>query len=287
MSCRSPLQGRISLSARFSLDGRWLVTSAFREPPGIWDLRADDPAALGITLPGHEYPLVLIEISRDGRWLVTADTDVEDLQCPRQTCRIWDLHARDPAASAAVLPAARPDRIMITPDNRWVITAGAVGGRLWPLGVPALLELVPSAAGRALTADECALTYRRRNPDKRSSSLPPPFIGGPQQNKGRQFPHCRRGLKKLDARVRARDVRKFDGLRNCRETRFRNGSFETRNFARAPTLFSQFCHHACGLALLRFGVGDLCYLWPVWLPKLSFARVTSSSISPCPPASTA
>jgi WD40 repeat protein len=131
-----PVQGSgIDMTIVFSPDGHWAVISSNQKSIQLWDLTRKPPSA--ITLLGHSNPLIRAVISPDSHWLITTDT---------QTCRIWDLTASD---------ECHADWISITPNGRWLVTAGSpTGVRLWHLGIPTLLDLAQRTAGRAFTTEE-------------------------------------------------------------------------------------------------------------------------------------
>jgi WD40 repeat protein len=132
-----------------SPDVHWAVTSSYGKPSQLWDLTQKPPQAT--TLLGHSHPTTKAIISPDSHWLFTADSG------PEQTCRIWDLTAPEPSSSAANLPTqeCQADLMIVTPDGRWLITAGSrTGVRRWHIGIPTLLDLAQRTAGRGLTTEE-------------------------------------------------------------------------------------------------------------------------------------
>ena len=79
-------------------------------------------------LRGHEGPVSAVAISPDNHWLVTGSDD--------KTARLWDLRAKDPAASPVVLRGHDgPVRaVAISPDNHWLVTGSYDNtARLWDL----------------------------------------------------------------------------------------------------------------------------------------------------------
>jgi WD40 repeat protein len=69
-----------------------------------------------------------VGISADNHWLVTVSHD--------GTARLWNLRAKDPAASPAVLRGhgGMVSAVGISPDNRWLITGSDDGtARVWDL----------------------------------------------------------------------------------------------------------------------------------------------------------
>jgi WD40 repeat protein len=69
-----------------------------------------------------------VGISPNNHWLVTGDSD--------ETARLWNLTAKEPAASPVVLGGheGAVNAVGISPDNRWLVT-GSVDktARLWDL----------------------------------------------------------------------------------------------------------------------------------------------------------
>lgn len=71
----------------------------------------------GRRLSGHRQAVSQVEISPDGRWIVTASTD--------GTARLWDLTAPNPGANPRVLSGREIGffRVAISADSRWLVTA--------------------------------------------------------------------------------------------------------------------------------------------------------------------
>jgi len=154
-----PIKAHVAMNAQFSADGHWLATTSYEGATELWDLSKGRRATEApITLRGHARPLVRMAFSRDSRWLVTADTDVQPEKDPAKTCRIWDLAASDIAGSVAVMERDQlpfgADRVETSVNGRWLITVSLDGLRLWPLGTRALIELAERTAGRSLTDSE-------------------------------------------------------------------------------------------------------------------------------------
>jgi len=169
-----PLRGHDSpvRAVAISPDGHWLVTAGIYDHTArLWDLSAKDPAANPVVLRGHEGRGVhegrvdAVAISPDGRWLVTGSED--------KTARVWDLRAKDPAASAIVLRGHenRVTAVAISPDNRRLVTGSEdKTARLWLLQLNDLIDLARITVGRNLLADEWQLyfpgeKYRKTFPD--------------------------------------------------------------------------------------------------------------------------
>jgi WD40 repeat protein/serine/threonine protein kinase len=80
----------------------------------------------GKPLVGHRGPIQNVEISPDGRWIVTASRD--------NTVRLWDLSAENPAADSRILlgESLETPAVAFSADSRWIVTAGQ-SLRLWDL----------------------------------------------------------------------------------------------------------------------------------------------------------
>jgi hypothetical protein len=112
--------------AAISPDNRWLAAARYDEKPQLWDLTAKDPGANPVLLTGFEgnilhnaYDIRALAISPDSRWLVMAGLDGKT--------RLWDLAAKDPAASPVVLTTSvdsTPTVLAITSDDHWLVTGG-------------------------------------------------------------------------------------------------------------------------------------------------------------------
>lgn len=110
----------LGISARFSPDGRFVVTTGFSRFARVWD--AGTGGRVG-DLVGHQDTLSDARFSPDGRLIVTASQD--------GTARIWDAHRRRLllVLRGHVGPVATAS---FSPDGRSVLTAGADGtARVW------------------------------------------------------------------------------------------------------------------------------------------------------------
>ena len=133
----------------FSSDGQRLVTAGGGTPMGLgrmdktvrlWDLAAKDPSANAIVFSGEDV-FEYASIGHDNHWLVAIGSFPDPNRNRREaTARLWDLTAKDPAATKAVLLAdGLPVSVAIatfSSDRRWLATAGPENTvRLWELTV--------------------------------------------------------------------------------------------------------------------------------------------------------
>jgi WD40 repeat protein len=128
--------------ARFSPDGRWIVTLGDRQGRSLrlWDAATWKVHA---TLTGHLRTVRSAEFSADSRFVVTASDD--------ETARVWDAESGKEeftlAGHQGAVTSAR-----FSPDGTQVATASADGtGRIWVLD---LLPLAKTRQPRDLTAEE-------------------------------------------------------------------------------------------------------------------------------------
>ena len=124
------------------------TTVSLREPvvPAAEQALRDSLAALGgLVLRGHTGPVTRVATSPDSRWAVTASEDT--------TARVWDLQARDPAATSGVLAghAGEIRDLVISGDGKCVVTADSKAEiRVWDLPVArsgAARFVLPKAGG--------------------------------------------------------------------------------------------------------------------------------------------
>jgi dipeptidyl aminopeptidase/acylaminoacyl peptidase len=117
--------------ARFSPDGRTLLTASADRTARLWDTATAQPTSPALQ---HEDRVEFAEFSRDGRWLVTASVD--------RTARVWDRRSAQPAGPilrhSAPVQSAR-----FNSAGNLVVTASEDGtARLWdwrtgqPIGQP-------------------------------------------------------------------------------------------------------------------------------------------------------
>jgi WD40 repeat protein len=152
LECRLSIPNRETrwfsgMMAWFTRDGKWFI--AARQGQVFLVSLCGGEALSPVELRGHKYDRVIFRLSSDERWLVTADLWLEEPKGfePISSCRIWDLWSPNPADSGVALPGLRQgvDRVTITKDDRWLITASPDGVRLWPLGTQHLLQLARRA----------------------------------------------------------------------------------------------------------------------------------------------
>jgi WD40 repeat protein len=128
------------LSAAFSFDSRFIVTTSRDRTARIWD------AVTGtehLTLTGHERAVLSAAFGTDGRWLVTSSDDA--------TARIWNAATGQEFFTLSG-HGGPVFRAVFSSDGRHVLTVSGDGtGRIWPVDpLPAALARKP----RELTAKE-------------------------------------------------------------------------------------------------------------------------------------
>jgi WD40 repeat protein len=164
---RARLECRLSIPKRdakwfsghmlwFTRNGKWLIVARQAQVFLVPLQGGHSPAT--VELQGHKYEQITFRLSTDERWLVTGDQWMEAPRGfqPISSCRIWDLWSPNPADSGVALPGLPRgvDRLAITKDDRWLITASPDGVRLWPLGTQHLLELAKRMIGTEMTEEE-------------------------------------------------------------------------------------------------------------------------------------
>jgi WD40 repeat protein len=128
--------------AAFSTDGSWLaVAGDSRFPDRSKDDNAvkvfstRDPQVRDVTLEGHEFAVGL-QFSPDGRWLLTASSDMT-LRGSRTQSRLWRLRTEGVVATPVLLPdvVTYLHAVQFSPDGRFLVTISGAGptGRLWRL----------------------------------------------------------------------------------------------------------------------------------------------------------
>ena len=118
--------GQVVLTAAFSPDGEWLVTTSVAAPPALWRLSdfgvfSDNQPTATLEIPGGRS-VVQAEFSPDGRSIVTAANDgvarVFDFKTRRQV--------RELEAPGLMIGAT------FSPDSRRILTYGSdFIGRIW------------------------------------------------------------------------------------------------------------------------------------------------------------
>jgi WD40 repeat protein len=103
--------------AAFSGDER-LLASVDGSVIYVWALGRTVPTRPKVSLRGHTGDINAIDLSRDGRWLVSAGGD--------GSARLWDLNAPSGAESAVILRGHEGSVFgaVFSKDSKWVVTGG-------------------------------------------------------------------------------------------------------------------------------------------------------------------
>jgi WD40 repeat protein/serine/threonine protein kinase len=167
LGAKSP--GSVEVILRTSGIGMWFERKLFLSPDGhrlaargkpgrVWNLNSDDPANTGIDLPiprEESSPVRISDPLMDivprvigNRWLVT-DYRKNDHRKPS----LWDLKAKDPAASQQpLLDSTGP--ICISSDDKWLAVASSTNIQLWDLtaDIPATSVSILRGSGSVTSA---------------------------------------------------------------------------------------------------------------------------------------
>lgn len=138
-----PIGSRLELlSARFSPDGKRILTASADKTAMLWDLAAGN---LIIVLDGHKDKLASAEFSPDGKKIVTASYD--------NMVKLWD------AGTGALLFTFEGHKDVVfsarfSSDNRKIISASADGtAKLWDAVTRRLILTLPEPAAKANVAE--------------------------------------------------------------------------------------------------------------------------------------
>ena len=104
------------LSARFSHDGKQIVTASRDRTASLWDAASGKP--LRRFQEGHEFLVSGVVFFPDGKHLATGAGD--------NSVRIWDLTAG--TQLAVLTPTGRIGTLAVSPDGQWIAT-GSLGTR--------------------------------------------------------------------------------------------------------------------------------------------------------------
>jgi WD40 repeat protein/tRNA A-37 threonylcarbamoyl transferase component Bud32 len=108
-------------------DGRFVYTSHDDRTVKILTVE-NGRAAKRIALLGHEAPVLTLDVSNDGHWLVSGSQDM--------SARVWDLTSPTPWRNPIILQGhtGPVTKVAITEDSRLAVTAGADNTlRIWEL----------------------------------------------------------------------------------------------------------------------------------------------------------
>ena len=109
------------------------MTGGYDGTARVWDLESPDPTASPRVLNGHMSQITKTEITRDGRWLVTASLD------QKVRVRTWDLQSTDPTGNSRAVDwkdelGNHGNKFAVSPNGRWLVTAaGDFTARVWNL----------------------------------------------------------------------------------------------------------------------------------------------------------
>ncbi len=104
-------------SARFSPDGKWIVTASV-DTVRVWNAQSGNPLTASLK---HDADVVSAHFSPDGKWIVTASGG---------DARVWDAQSGQPLTE----PLKHNDRILsarFSPDGKWIVTASGGDARVW------------------------------------------------------------------------------------------------------------------------------------------------------------
>jgi WD40 repeat protein len=115
-------------AARFSPDGRLLVTACRDRTVRVWDWRAGRLVCPPFEHAGEAFTATF---TPDGRWVLSASDD--------RTVRVWDWRTGKPVTPPLPMGAGRAVSLAVTPDGKHAV----VGGSLDALVVLDLGDLAP------------------------------------------------------------------------------------------------------------------------------------------------
>jgi WD40 repeat protein/serine/threonine protein kinase len=102
------------LSARFSKDGRRIVTASKDRSALTWD--SDTGKRLAQFAEGHQFLTSSAVVFPNGKWIATAAAD--------NSVRVWDLDSATQFFSLE--PTGRAAALAVSADNKWLMTGSAV-----------------------------------------------------------------------------------------------------------------------------------------------------------------
>lgn len=108
--------GTALLSARYSSDGRGILTLADDGKSRLWDARSGSATELVVQ---HGDEITSTSLSQDGRWLATAATD--------GSIQIWSLLDGRPSGPRLAHPRGRGTFVQFSPDGSRLLTVDSAG----------------------------------------------------------------------------------------------------------------------------------------------------------------
>ena len=118
-----PLRGHNTPVTAMAMSQDWLITGT-QSGAFIWDLNAKEPATTSKRFGSNLGDITSLAVSDDGRWLITAGTELAR----------WDLSRANTEAVPLVLKSqgGQINVIKFTEDGRWLVAQGTNGSvELW------------------------------------------------------------------------------------------------------------------------------------------------------------
>ncbi len=100
-------------SARFSSDGKWVVTASEDYTAQVWDAQTGQPVGQPMK---HKGAVFSASFSQDSKWVVTASQD--------KTARVWDAQSGQPVGQL-MKHEDGVNSASFNLDGKWVVTASA------------------------------------------------------------------------------------------------------------------------------------------------------------------
>lgn len=95
--------------ARFSPDGKYVVTAGSDKTARLWDVRTGKEIQ---TFSGHSLPVKSVEFSPDGNYIVTGSND--------GTIKMWDVKTGKEISSMEVVGSYYINSVSVSPDGKYI-----------------------------------------------------------------------------------------------------------------------------------------------------------------------